>query len=117
MLRFENEAEDLLHYLKDAGLDPGLEATVQGADGDEVVLDAGDGREVRVLRTVAETVSVVADPVAAAARRAARAARARARPLRAMTPSSARPKRRSWSRRRSRTQSSTWFATRPSPGA
>jgi DtxR family Mn-dependent transcriptional regulator len=61
VLRLENEAEDLLHYLKDAGLDPGLEATVQGGDGDEVVLDAG-GREVRVLRTVAETVSVVADP-------------------------------------------------------
>src|SRR5262249_34055794 len=25
VLRFENEAEDLLHYLKDAGLEPGLE--------------------------------------------------------------------------------------------
>jgi DtxR family transcriptional regulator, Mn-dependent transcriptional regulator len=62
VLRLENEAEDLLHYLKDAGLDPGLEATVQEGDGDEVVLDAGGGREVRVLRTVAETVSVVADP-------------------------------------------------------
>jgi DtxR family Mn-dependent transcriptional regulator len=61
VLRLENEAEDLLHYLKDAGLDPGLEATVQEGDADEVVLDAG-GREVRVLRTVAETVSVVADP-------------------------------------------------------
>ena len=61
VLRLENEAEDLLHYLKDAGLDPGLEATVQDGEGDEVVLDAG-GREVRVLRTVAETVSVVADP-------------------------------------------------------
>ena len=61
VLRLENEAEDLLHYLKDAGLDPGLEATVQDGGGDEVVLDAG-GREVRVLRTVAETVSVVADP-------------------------------------------------------
>src|SRR6188472_3096317 len=48
-------AEDLLHYLKDAGLDPGLEATVVDGPGDEVVLDAG-GREVRVLRTVAETV-------------------------------------------------------------
>jgi len=61
VLRLENEAEDLLHYLKDAGLDPGLEAIVQDGEGDEVVLDAG-GREVRVLRTVAETVSVVADP-------------------------------------------------------
>jgi DtxR family transcriptional regulator, iron-dependent repressor len=61
VLRLENEAEDLLHYLKDAGLDPGLEAIVQEGTGDDVVLDAG-GREVRVLRTVAETVSVVADP-------------------------------------------------------
>ena len=43
VLRLENEAEDLLHYLKDAGLDPGLEATVRGDDGDEVVLDAGGG--------------------------------------------------------------------------
>jgi DtxR family transcriptional regulator, iron-dependent repressor len=61
VLRLENEAEDLLHYLKDAGLEPGLEATVQGDDGDEVVLESGSG-EVRVLRTVAETVSVMADP-------------------------------------------------------
>ena len=28
ILRFENEAEDLLHYLKDSGLDPGLEGTL-----------------------------------------------------------------------------------------
>jgi DtxR family transcriptional regulator, Mn-dependent transcriptional regulator len=62
VLRLENEAEDLLHYLKGAGLDPGLQATVREGVGDEVVLDAGGGREVRVLRTVAETVSVVADP-------------------------------------------------------
>src|SRR3954467_7938564 len=61
VLRLENEAEDLLHYLKDQGLEPGLSATVREDDGDEVVLDAG-GHEVRVLRTVAETVSVVADP-------------------------------------------------------
>ena len=25
ILRFENEAEDLLHYLKDAGIEPGPE--------------------------------------------------------------------------------------------
>jgi DtxR family Mn-dependent transcriptional regulator len=61
VLRLENEAEDLLHYLKDQGLEPGLSATVREDDGDEVVLNA-DGHEVRVLRTVAETVSVVADP-------------------------------------------------------
>ena len=28
ILRFENEAEDLLHYLKEAGLHPGLEGTL-----------------------------------------------------------------------------------------
>jgi DtxR family transcriptional regulator, Mn-dependent transcriptional regulator len=61
VLRLENEAEELLHYLKDAGLEPGLEAIVGAGDEHEVLLDAG-GREVRVLRTVAETVSVVADP-------------------------------------------------------
>src|SRR3954453_6446248 len=61
VLRLENEAEDLLHYLKDQGLEPGLSATLREDDGDEVVLEA-DGHEVRVLRTVAETVSVVAHP-------------------------------------------------------
>ena len=61
VLRLENEAEELLHYLKDAGLEPGLEAVVGAGDDEDVVLDA-DGREIRVTRTVAETVSVVADP-------------------------------------------------------
>ena len=44
VLRLENEAEDLLHYLKDQGLEPGLAATVREDDGDEVVLDAGGPR-------------------------------------------------------------------------
>jgi DtxR family Mn-dependent transcriptional regulator len=61
VLRLENEAEDLLHYLKDAGLEPGMEGTMAEPDGDEVIVDA-DGHQVRLLRTVAETVSVVADP-------------------------------------------------------
>jgi DtxR family transcriptional regulator, Mn-dependent transcriptional regulator len=61
VLRFENEAEDLLHYLKDAGLQPGLEGTLTSADDEEVVLDAGDEQHA-VTRSVAETVSVVADP-------------------------------------------------------
>ncbi|MEA2257024.1 MAG: DtxR family transcriptional regulator, Mn-dependent transcriptional regulator [Solirubrobacteraceae bacterium] len=61
VLRLENEAEDLLHYLKGAGLEPGMEGTVASSDDDEVVV-AADGAEVHVLRTVAETVSVVADP-------------------------------------------------------
>src|ERR687898_753564 len=41
VLRFENEAEDLLHYLKDTGLHPGLEATLASSGDTEVVLDAG----------------------------------------------------------------------------
>jgi len=48
VVRFENEAEDLLHYLKEA------------ADGD-VTIDAGSQR-VSLTRSVAETVSVLADP-------------------------------------------------------
>jgi DtxR family transcriptional regulator, iron-dependent repressor len=61
VLRFENEAEDLLHYLKDTGLHPGLEGTLSSSDSEEVVLDAG-GTTHSVTRSVAETVSVAADP-------------------------------------------------------
>ncbi len=61
VLRFENEAEDLLHYLKDSGLHPGLEGTLARSSDDEVVL-AVDGDELAVTRSVAETVSVHADP-------------------------------------------------------
>ena len=61
VLRFENEAEDLLHYLKDAGLFPGLRGTLASSGEDEVAI-AVDGGERRVTRSVAETVSVVADP-------------------------------------------------------
>ncbi len=61
VLRFENEAEDLLHYLKEAGLEPGLEGTVTSTDDDEVTLSVGSGSR-SVTRSVAETVSVVADP-------------------------------------------------------
>ena len=61
VLRFENEAEDLLHYLKDSGLQPGLEGTLARSDDDEVVL-AVEGAELAVTRSVAETVSVLADP-------------------------------------------------------
>ena len=61
VLRFENEAEDLLHYLKDAGLHPGLEGTLAEAGDDEVAIEAGAERYV-VTRSVAETVAVVADP-------------------------------------------------------
>jgi len=61
ILRFENEAEDLLHYLKDAGLEPGLEGTLQASDDDHVVVQGGNG-EIEITRSVAETVSVTADP-------------------------------------------------------
>jgi DtxR family Mn-dependent transcriptional regulator len=60
VLRFENEAEDLLHYLKGIGLEPGLEGTLAEV-GDEVVVDH-DGARIVVTRSVAETVSVLADP-------------------------------------------------------
>ena len=61
VLRFENEAESLLHYLKDIGLEPGLEGTVSSSDEKTVVVSAADG-EHEVTRTVAETVTVRADP-------------------------------------------------------
>jgi DtxR family Mn-dependent transcriptional regulator len=63
VLRFENEAEDLLHYLKDAGVEPGLAGTLaSGPDDDDVVIAAADGRRATLTRSVAETVSVLADP-------------------------------------------------------
>ncbi len=61
VLRFENEAEDLLHYLMDAGLKPGLEGTLSSS-GDEAVTIQSNGDDFSVTRSVAETVSVVADP-------------------------------------------------------
>jgi DtxR family transcriptional regulator, iron-dependent repressor len=61
VLRFENEAEEILHYLKAAGVYPGLDGTLQNSGTDEVVLSSEDGEHV-VSRSVAETVSVRADP-------------------------------------------------------
>jgi DtxR family Mn-dependent transcriptional regulator len=61
ILRFENEAEDLLHYLRDSGVQPGLEGSLAASGDDEVAIDTDDGR-ISVTRSVAETVSVVADP-------------------------------------------------------
>jgi DtxR family Mn-dependent transcriptional regulator len=61
VLRFENEAEDLLHYLKGTGLFPGLEGTLAASDDDEVTVEAGGTRHV-LTRSVAETVTVQADP-------------------------------------------------------
>jgi DtxR family Mn-dependent transcriptional regulator len=62
VLRFENEAEDLLHYLKHSGLYPGLSGTVERADGDVTVVPSGDAEPATVTESVAETVAVRADP-------------------------------------------------------
>jgi DtxR family Mn-dependent transcriptional regulator len=62
VLRLENEAEDLLHYLMDAGVGPGLEGTVAASDDDHVTIAAADGSEHTLTRSVAETVTVRADP-------------------------------------------------------
>jgi DtxR family Mn-dependent transcriptional regulator len=61
VLRFENEAEDLLHYLMDSGLNPGMEGELIEKDDDVVTIDVG-GRRHSVTPSVAETVSVSADP-------------------------------------------------------
>jgi DtxR family Mn-dependent transcriptional regulator len=61
VLRFENEAEELLHYLKDAGISPGLDGSVQTSDPERVVIASAEGQH-EVSRSVAETVSVRADP-------------------------------------------------------
>jgi len=61
VLRFENEAEEILHYLKGTGIHPGLEGKIEGSDDVEVVVGSGEGRHA-VSKSVAETVSVRADP-------------------------------------------------------
>lgn len=65
VLRFENEAEDLLHYLRDSGMEPGLEGRVVASDDETVVIEADGGRRCTVTRSVAETVAVLADPAPA----------------------------------------------------
>jgi DtxR family Mn-dependent transcriptional regulator len=61
ILRFENEAEEILHYLKGTGVYPGLEGKIESSDGDEIVVVSDEGRHA-VSKSVAETVSVKADP-------------------------------------------------------
>lgn len=61
ILRFENEAEDLLHYLMDAGLYPGLSGEVEISNEEEVVVRSDNGSHA-VTASVAETISVTADP-------------------------------------------------------
>ncbi len=62
VMRFENEAEDLLHYLKASGLEPGLNGTLEGRDEERVALRTSDGQLLSITPSVAETVSVIADP-------------------------------------------------------
>ena len=62
ILRFENEAEDLLHYLKSSGVEPGMEGVVQARTEEEVTIDTLDGGLCTLTPSVAETVSVIADP-------------------------------------------------------
>ncbi len=62
VLRFENEAEDLLHYLKASGIEPGLEGTLVESDDVKVVLRSAAGELCALTPSVAETVSVIADP-------------------------------------------------------
>ncbi|MGH2873942.1 MAG: metal-dependent transcriptional regulator [Solirubrobacteraceae bacterium] len=61
ILRFENEAEDLLHYLKAAGIEPGMTGAVEVSDGQRVAVRADAGLA-EITHSVAETVSVLADP-------------------------------------------------------
>jgi DtxR family Mn-dependent transcriptional regulator len=61
ILRFENEAEEILHYLKGTGIHPGLKGTLESSSPDEVVVGSDEGRH-PVSKSVAETVSVRADP-------------------------------------------------------
>jgi len=62
ILRFENEAEDLLHYLKEIGIEPGMKGRLLNSTEETVTLASEDGDEIVVTFSVAETVSVLADP-------------------------------------------------------
>src|SRR5215207_5239375 len=62
VLRFENEAEDLLHELKASGMEPGMTGILATSTPDEVTIEDRSGARVTVTRSVAETVSVLADP-------------------------------------------------------
>ena len=76
ILRLENEAEDLLHYLKGAGIEPGLKGTVASNDGEEVQVQQRRRHRVGHLQRRRDRVGP-GRPLTAAAHRAARAARAR----------------------------------------
>jgi DtxR family transcriptional regulator, iron-dependent repressor len=62
VLRLENEAEEILHYMYGAGVEPGRRYTITGrsGDGDDAVTDLedGDGNRSSVEDKVGRTVSV-----------------------------------------------------------
>jgi DtxR family Mn-dependent transcriptional regulator len=61
ILRLENEAEDLLHYLRASGIFPGLSGPISAKDDETITVTGTDG-PATVTISVAETVSVTADP-------------------------------------------------------
>ena len=61
ILRFENEAEELLHLFKAEGVEPGREGVIAESGDETVAVDFG-GATATLTRSVAETVSVKADP-------------------------------------------------------
>jgi DtxR family transcriptional regulator, Mn-dependent transcriptional regulator len=61
ILRFENEAEDVLHYLKEAGFHPGLAGRVASHSDEDVAVESG-GATLSISTSVAATVSVRARP-------------------------------------------------------
>ena len=61
ILRFENEAEELLHLFKREGLEPGREGVISESEPESVSVDFG-GDTATLTRSVAETVTVRADP-------------------------------------------------------
>lgn len=61
VLRFENEAEDLLHYLKAIGLEVGLSGEISAKDAESITV-SHNGSPSTLTTSVAETVSVTADP-------------------------------------------------------
>ena len=55
VLRFENEAEDLLHLFKAEGVEPGRDGRVAEVDDDHVVVAFADGNNATLTRSVSET--------------------------------------------------------------